>query len=90
MLMARVLIAVCQGTYITVEEGTASFTPSSTAPVVTSTLPAAQTSSSASVTAPPSASTTGKTQQNNAAGSAFAPLSSVLLAAAFGLGYVLL
>jgi len=32
------------GTYFTVEEGTASFTPSATSPVVTSTLPAAATS----------------------------------------------
>lgn len=80
---------IVAGTYITVEEGAASFTPSSTAPVVTSTLPAAQTSASASATAPASPSTTGTGQQTNGASSAFAPLSSVLLAAVFGLGYVL-
>ncbi|KAJ3526822.1 hypothetical protein NM688_g8212 [Phlebia brevispora] len=54
------------GTYLTVEEGTATFTPSSTAPVITSTLPAAQStstspsSSSTSSSSAPSATNAGK------------------------------
>lgn len=77
------------GTYITVEEGAASFTPSSTAPVVTSTLPAAHSTTSGSSTAPPSPSASGSGNQSNGASSALAPLSSILAAAFFGLGFVL-
>jgi len=79
---------IVAGTYITVEEGAASFTPSSTAPVVTSTLPAAKTS--ASSTAPPSPSSSGSSNNHsNGAGSTFAPLSSILFAVVCGLGFVL-
>ncbi|GJF00771.1 PEBP-like protein [Phanerochaete sordida] len=80
--------SIVAGTYITVEEGTASVTPSATSAVVTSTLPAAH-SSSASSTAPPSPSTSGTTaNKSNGAGSVVTPLSSVFVAALFGLGFV--
>ena len=85
----RISSHICQGTYLTVEEGTASFTPSSTAPVVTSTLPVPQTSGTSSATsgaASPSGSSTG---QQSGAGFTMAPLSSIVLAGMFALGFVL-
>ncbi|KIP07988.1 hypothetical protein PHLGIDRAFT_117643 [Phlebiopsis gigantea 11061_1 CR5-6] len=80
--------AIVAGTYMTVEEGTASFTPSSTAPVVTSTLPVPKTSGTSSATsgaASPSGSSSG---QSSGAGLNTAPLASMLLAGAFALGLV--
>lgn len=77
--------AAVAGTYITVEEGTATATPSPTSAVVTSTLPAAHASTAgASGTASSTAKTT--TSTGNAAMSAqglSTPLA--LLAAAFGI-----
>ncbi|THG99729.1 hypothetical protein EW026_g2655 [Hermanssonia centrifuga] len=78
---------IVAGMYITVEAGTASFTPSSTAAVVTSTLPAAQSTGSTSGTSSGSsdaASPTGNTSSNGA-GNVFASLSKTVAAAIFGL-----
>lgn len=84
--------AIVAGTYITVEEGAASFTPSSTAPVVTSTLPVPQTSGTSSGSATsgaPSPSGSGSGQQSGA-GLNMAPLSTILFAGVFALGFALL
>jgi hypothetical protein len=80
-------------TYIDVEEGTATFTPSSTAPVVTSTLPAAHSASggssgSGSGTGTASAGSptgTGSSNQSNGAAEKFVSLKNVFLAGVFGL-----
>lgn len=61
------------GTYFTVEEGVATFTPSPTSPVVTSTLLASGSSG-------PSASTTGSVAQHNGAFSSSGNYLTILLA----------
>ncbi|THH07259.1 hypothetical protein EW146_g9374 [Bondarzewia mesenterica] len=73
------------GTYIDVEEGTATSTPSATSAVVTSTLPAAQStgSSSASSSGTSTAHTTSSTH-NAALGTQLICTPLAMLAAAFG------
>ncbi|CAL1703726.1 unnamed protein product [Somion occarium] len=80
------------GTYFTVEEGTASATVSSTAAVVTSTLPVATASgtsgsTSGSGSGAPSPTSTGSSQSNGAKGSKVFSVEVLLIA--FALGFFL-
>ncbi|KAH8102846.1 phosphatidylethanolamine-binding protein [Cristinia sonorae] len=70
------------GTYFTVEEGTATASPSSTAPVVTSTLPAAVSPSKTGSSAAPSSTSPGDNQTGSASVSKVISFSAVFAAVA--------